>query len=224
MPAYIQSDPKTKLLAEQQQKAKGAVLQTTPPQIGFVLDASSSMEPLADAAISSFNILISEQQKLCLEAKFSLSTFNSSVHPIYNTVPLPQVPLLTHSLYEPDGATALNDAIAEMIRTISKAAPSRSTRALIAILTDGAENSSRTSIDDVASMITYRRTTYDWQFVFIGPEAAHPYALRIGIPKSNIVSFDTDQAGIAAIIAKLSKSMQRYLLGDKRYHLALTNG
>jgi Mg-chelatase subunit ChlD len=78
-------------------------------------------------------------------------------------IPLPQVPVLTRTLYEPDGATALNDAIADMIRTISKAAPSRATRVLIAILTDGGENSSRTSTDDVASMITYRRTTYDWQ-------------------------------------------------------------
>jgi len=95
---------------------------------------------------------------------------------------------------------------------------------LIAILTDGGENSSRTSTDDVASMITYRRTTYDWQFVFIGPEQALPYALRIGIPKSNVVSFSTDPAGITAIMARLSKSMQRYLLGDKRYALALTNG
>src|SRR5258708_39995944 len=70
-------------------------------------------------------------------------------------------------------------------------------------------------------MITYRRTTYDWQFVFIGPEQALPYALRIGIPKSNVVSFSTDPAGITAIMARLSKSMQRYLLGDKRYALAL---
>jgi hypothetical protein len=139
-------------------------------------------------------------------------------------IPLPQVPVLTRTLYEPDGATALNDAIADMIRTISKAAPSRATRVLIAILTDGGENSSRTFTDDVASMITYRRTIYDWQFVFIGPEQALNYALRIGIPKSNIVAFDTDPAGITAIIARLSKSMQRYLLGDKRYALALTNG
>ncbi len=33
-----------------------------------------------------------------------------------------------------------------------------------------------------------------------------------------------EKYGITAIMARLSKSMQRYLLGDKRYALALTNG
>jgi hypothetical protein len=72
-------------------------------------------------------------------------------------------------------------------------------------------------------MITYRRTTYDWQFIFTGPPEALDYALSIGIPKSNVVSFSTDAAGITAIMGRLSKSMKAYQLGDRRYALKLRN-
>src|SRR5262245_10729124 len=107
---------------------------------------------------------------------------------LYDAVPIAQVPPLTRQLYVPAGGTALNDAIGSMIQPIGKRAK-RSTRVLIAILTDGAENSSQTfSQADILQMITYRRITYDWQFVFIGPPHAASYALSIGIPQSNIVS------------------------------------
>jgi hypothetical protein len=72
-------------------------------------------------------------------------------------------------------------------------------------------------------MISYRRTTYDWQFIFIGPEAALPYALSIGIPQSNVVSFNADPAGMRLIMSRLSKSMRAYQLGDRRYALKLHN-
>ena len=98
-----------------------------------------------------------------------------------------------------------------------------STPVLIAILTDGAENSSQATTQDVFSVITYRRTTYRWNFVFIGPPEAESYALQIGIPKSNFVRFSADPAGIHFIIKRLSKSMRAYQLGDRRYALKLHN-
>jgi hypothetical protein len=72
-------------------------------------------------------------------------------------------------------------------------------------------------------MVTYRRTTYDWQFIFLGPEDALSYALSIGIPKSNVVAFNTDPAGIKSILQLLSKSITAYQLGDRRYALKLRN-
>ena len=64
---------------------------------------------------------------------------------------------------------------------------------------------------------------YRWGFIFIGPPEAEWYALRIGIAKSNFVSFSTDPAGIRSIIERLSKSMAAYQLGDSRYALRLRN-
>ena len=72
-------------------------------------------------------------------------------------------------------------------------------------------------------MVTYRRTTYDWQFIFIGPKDARDYALSIGIPQSNIVAFEADPAGLRLILDRLSKSLRAYALGDRRYALKLRN-
>lgn len=92
-----------------------------------------------------------------------------------------------------------------MIQQIGKRAK-RSTRVLIAILTDGGENSSRKfSQDDVMRMIAYRCTTYDWQFIFIGPEDALPYALSIGIQKSYVVAFNADLVSLRLIMSRLKQ-------------------
>ena len=61
------------------------------------------------------------------------------------------------------------------------------------------------------------------KFIFIGPPEAERYALSLGIPESNVMSFSTDSAGITAVMARLSKSMKAYQLGDRRYALKLRN-
>jgi hypothetical protein len=123
------------------------------------------MKRLVDQAIAGFNGLVDEQRTLQgavgQEAGFSLTLFNDSVR-LY---PLPRYPQLSRKLYEPAGGTALNDAIGSMTQTIGKRTK-RGTRVLIAILTDGEENASREfSKPDILQMITYRRTTFDWQFI-----------------------------------------------------------
>jgi hypothetical protein len=191
-------------------------------ELGVVLDQSASMSSLINAVITGFNALVDEQ-RTTQGANFNLELFNNTSQMLYDAIPIGEVPPLSQESYKPDGGTALNDAIAAMIQAIGKRTK-RGTRVLIAILTDGEENASRKfSKADILQMITYRRTTYDWQFIFIGPPEALDYALSIGIPKSNVVSFSADGAGITAIMARLSKSMKAYQLGDRRYALKLRN-
>ena len=193
------------------------------PLLGFVLDRSGSMNALAEDAIAGFDALLSEQKKINPETLFSLSIFDHEIIAIHDSVPLIDVPNLSSEIYVPRGATALNDAIGTMIQQIGKR-EKRSTRVLIAILTDGKENSSRQfSRNDIMRMVTYRRTTYDWQFIFIGPKDAFEYALSIGIPRSNVVGFDLNPEGMQEIMQRLSKSMTAYQLGDRRYALKLRN-
>ena len=227
-PTYLQNQPAGAQVVEPKFQLKeggrGAVPDTlSAPELGFVLDRSGSMSSLVNEAVTGFNTLIDEQRSVAPPANFSLELFNNLTRLLYDALPLSEVPPLSSAMYEPWGGTALNDAIGEMIQLIGRRAK-RSTRVLIAILTDGAENSScKFFASDILSMVTYRRTTYDWQFVFIGPESALSYALSIGIPKSNVVSFNTDPAGMRSIMDRLSKSMRAYQLGDKRYALQLHN-
>ena len=227
MPAYIQNQPagaKTVQPNFQLKEGGGAVPEIVgQPLLGFVLDRSGSMNALAEDAIAGFDAMLSEQKKINPQTLFSLSIFDHEIIAIHDAVPLIDVPNLSSEIYVPRGATALSDAIGAMIQQIGKR-EKRSTRVLIAILTDGEENSSRQfSRDDIMSMVTYRRTTYDWQFIFIGPEDALEYALSIGIPRSNVVGFDLNPEGMQKIMQRLSKSMTAYQLGDRRYALKLRN-
>jgi uncharacterized protein YegL len=227
-PAYIQNQPAGGSKAVEpnyqlRQRVSAVPDALRASELGFVLDRSGSMTSLSTEAITGFNTLVAEQRSVNSSALFSFSLFDHEDLVVYDAVPLAEVSELTTETFVPRGGTALNDAIAGMIQRIGRRAK-RSTRVLIAILTDGGENSSREfSQDDVMRMIAYRRTTYDWQFIFIGPENALGYALSIGIPKSNVVAFNADPAGMRQIMNRLSKSMRAYQLGDRRYALKLHN-
>ena len=224
MPVYIQNNPQTKIQSQSGSGGEGVAPETVlTPELGFVLDKSGSMQNLVNEAVAGFNTLVDEQRDLKPPANFSLALFNDTVSSLYDAIPIAEAPPLTRELYRPAGGTALNVAIGSMIQVIGKRAK-RSTRVLIAILTDGAENSSQTfSQANILQMITYRRITYDWQFVFIGPPHAASYALSIGIPQSNIVSFNADGEGVRLVLDRLSKSLRAYQLGDRRYALCLRN-
>jgi hypothetical protein len=221
VPTYIQKSS-TEL---QSVPGTDAILEkTNTSELGIVLDQSGSMSSLINEAIAGFNALVDEQQNLEVRpANFSLELFNDSLKMFYDAVQITEVRHLTSEFYKPIGGTALNDAIGAMIQAIGRRARHR-TRVLIAILTDGEENVSRNfSTPDIRQMIAYRRTAYNWQFIFIGPPEAERYALSLGIPKSNIVSLRADGAGITAIMGRLSLSMRAYQLGDRRYALKLHN-
>jgi hypothetical protein len=193
-------------------------------EIGFVLDASSSMSGVAAQAIKGFNALLAEQKKIAGSAHFSLTLFNNKLEPVYDGIPLAEIGALSTETYRPAGGTALFDGIGTMIDTIA-ARTDQSSKVIIAILTDGAENSSQEySLDQVAERIFTRRISYDWQFLFL---SASPDALRTGInlriAKSNIIDFTASPDGISVILAKLNAGLSAYRLGDKRYALKLRN-
>jgi hypothetical protein len=71
-------------------------------------------------------------------------------------------------------------------------------------------------IEDVRQMVTYRRLTHGWQFLFLGPESALDYALSIGIPRSNFAGFKTTSEGLGRILDRLGKAVKAYARGRQR--------
>src|SRR5262245_10225865 len=133
--------------------------------LGLALDQSESMNTLAGVVIDSVNRLIDEQRSLNGNSRFSLVLFNSNIETIRDAVLLSEFPLLEESQYRPCGGTALNDAVAGLIKSIGAHAQGRRSSVLCVIVTDGMENVSRCyRIEDVRQMVTYRRLTHGWQF------------------------------------------------------------
>ena len=80
------------------------------------------------------------------------------------------MPLLRFTDYIPDGGTALDDAIGRTIQAIGRKA-TRLTPVVVIIITDGGDTSSRQfSTADVRQMVSYRRRSHDWEFLFLVSE------------------------------------------------------
>jgi hypothetical protein len=190
--------------------------------LGLALDQSESMNTLAGVAIDSVNYLIDEQRSLNGNSRFSLLLFNNKVETIRDAVPLSEFPLLDESQYRRSGGTALNDAVAGLIKSIGAHAQGRRSSVLCVIVTDGMENVSRCyRIEDVRQMVTYRQLTHGSQFLFLGPKSALDYALSIGIPRSNFAGSRITSEGLRQILDRLGRAVKAYTLGDRQFALRL---
>jgi hypothetical protein len=199
----------------------GAQIDNLPLELGFVIDRSVSMQPLKSHLVSAFNTLLAEQA--APNTFGTLILFNHDSQCVANGMPIGQMPKLD-AIYHPAGNTALLDGIGKVINQIGRRFDEIRFRVLIAIFTDGLENSSQFFvIEEIAEMIKNRQTVDAWQFILITPRAGISFGLHLGIPRENIVNFEASAAGISRIIGKLSKTIRAYRLGDKRYYLQLTS-
>jgi hypothetical protein len=111
-----------------------------------------------------------------------------------------------------------------MIDSIAKKiAKAPQTPVVIAVASDGEENSSQKyKLAQVVDVVTHRRFTCGWQFLFLScNESASQYALNLGIPKNCIIDFRGDPAGVSEALERLSKGISAFRLGDKRAFLRL---
>lgn len=184
-------------------------------EIAFILDRSGSMESMVEPAISGFNRLLREQQKVPGSARFTLVLFDDAYEVPIASVPIAEVVELDTSTFVPRGSTALLDAIGRTmddlgtkLATLPEA--DRPGQVIIAILTDGMENASREySWKDIADRIRHQSTKYDWKFLFLGAnQDAIATAGRMNIQAADSSNFSMDaksyEAGQQALHRKMS--------------------
>jgi len=124
---------------------------------------------------------------------------------------------LTHENYTPSGLTALYDAIKEVITQCRSAAAAVATEAdgapasvIVIIQTDGFENSSTTTVDEIRTLITECRQL-GWQFVFLGAnQDACLAASAMGVSRAASLSYTASHDGTTAMTATLSQAVSRY--------------
>jgi hypothetical protein len=186
-------------------------------ELGFTIDESLSMEDLKDTLLDAFNRLLTEINHPDTDA--TLVLFSDAARAISCGRPIAQIQRLHQRNYLPNGRTALLDAIAYTINEIAGRFERHrdKLKVLVAIFTDGFENSSRVwSRNEVAEMIGHRQSQ-GWQFVFITPKRGRDYGLSLKIPNENIVDFDNSKEGVKRILEKLGVAIRAYQLGDRRY-------
>ncbi len=193
-------------------------MKTTPrpllTEIAFILDRSGSMESVRDAAISGFNDFLRDQQAAPGHNRLTLVLFDDWIETHFTSLPVSEVVALDRSTFVPRGSTSLLDAIGETVDTLGTrlaALPEdqRPGHVVIAILTDGQENSSqRFTWKDISARISHQTGKYDWEFLFLGagPDAIAT-AGKLHISAANSAQYLADAAGQQAATASISKKI-----------------
>ncbi len=174
-------------------------------EIAFVLDRSGSMSSVAHAAISGFNQFLRDQQAAEGLARLTLVLFDDEYLVPVDNLPVQEVVALNSDTYIPRNSTALLDAIGETIERVGKRLEQtpesdRPGKVIVAILTDGQENSSaKFTWNDVAAKIRHQTDTYQWEFLFLGAnQDAIATATNLNIGAHNASGFVADAVGLSA--------------------------
>ncbi len=166
--------------------------------ITVVLDRSGSMSSIKEEAENGLNHFIDEQKELPGSASFTLVKFDTEYEFAYKGVDIQSVGKCT---LEPRGMTALLDAVGRSINetgerlknTLEEEKPGL---VVFVIVTDGAENSSHEfTRSQIKEMIEKQRSTYKWQFTFLGAnQDAFAEASSIGIASMSTMTYSPHKA------------------------------
>jgi len=162
----------------------------------FLLDRSGSMESCRQDTIDGFNTFIDSQKQF--GGTMTLCLFDDQFETVYEKMPIEQVPVLTEDTFVPRGGTSLHDAMGQVLKM------ELSNDAMVIILTDGEENSSRTYTSaHVKDLVNLK----PWKFVYLGAnQDAVLAASELGIRTS--LSYDTNRT--PELFRALSQTVSNY--------------
>lgn len=171
-------------------------------ELVFILDKSGSMSPLVDDTIGGFNSLLKKQKNEKGQCVVTTVLFNQSIQILHNRIPIEDVKNMTEKECQPMGSTALLDAMGSTIDKIKNdhvntPKEKRPDKVLFAIITDGAENSSKEyNIKQVKNSVTTCQELLGWEFIFLGANIdAIETASTFGIHASRAANFYCDKVG-----------------------------
>jgi hypothetical protein len=162
----------------------------------FLLDRSGSMESCCQDTIDGFNSFIESQKQF--GGTITLCLFDDQFETVYEKMPIDDVPVLTDDTFVPRGGTSLLDAMGQVLKM------ELSDDAMIIILTDGEENSSRMYTSaHVKDLVNLK----PWKFVYLGAnQDAVLAASNIGIKTS--LGYDTNRT--PEVFRALSQTVSNY--------------
>ena len=167
----------------------------------ILVDKSGSMSDCIDQTINGFNEQIAKIREMELEfpeqlMTIGLTTFNTRVRHLYYMKPVEHAYKMDERNYQPDGSTAMLDAMAETMKELSQLQQQSNeqipTTVVMVILTDGYENASRRyTLKNVKEMVEEREASGTWTFSFLGATLdAVDVAEQMSIRRENSIAFE----------------------------------
>jgi uncharacterized protein YegL len=190
--------------------------------LSFIQDRSGSMETVWAETLSGFktyvkNMQADQEKDNEVEYVFSLTTFDTQIETPCIGKPIADVDqdLLKH--HGPRGGTALYDAVGQTLRRHDEDKTLTFDKAIVIIVTDGQENSSREwSKEAVHAAIDERIKRGNWTFTYLGTQPEtwdDAQSLGVGVGASATYSPQNVQATYATMAAA-STNMARGASGQ----------
>ena len=187
--------------------------------ITLVLDRSYSMEHIRQTALDSLNEQIGSIKKHAKKGGktfVSLILFDDTIDVLYENVPVADVVPLELKDYELGGCTALRDAMLTAIETMESKQNSKKNQGFLTVLiSDGQENASGTTPDQLKSRIEELEGTDKWTFTYMldghNWEQATQFAFDSGVSVGNVSVFTSTVSGTKAASGVIKNATVSYL-------------
>jgi uncharacterized protein YegL len=186
-------------------------------EIAFILDQSGSMESIKSGTLEGVNAFLDQQKKENSDypVRFSLTLFSTEVEVRHSSVSISEVPGLDEKTYQPSGGTALLDAIGITIDNLGKRLAEtpeaqRPGKVIVAIMTDGEENSSQQfTWEQISEKIKHQTGVYKWEFLFMGAnQDAIANASRINISVESSTNYYQQDGSAKHVLRAMSSSVR----------------
>ncbi len=176
-----------------------------------ILDKSGSMGFIEQATIDGYNEYIGGLKKT-KGAIFYLTLFDTVVDQRIKGVNIKDVAKLNKDGYRPDGMTALYDAVCKTL-TEAKDKVGEKDKALVVIITDGQENSSREYTEkNMAKLVEELQGKGNWTFTYLGAnQDAWATASQWGFKSGNVATFNATSAGASVAFASAASNTVNYV-------------
>lgn len=189
-------------------------------RIVMILDESGSMEDNKKEIIQTINTFITEQQaqKANDECKFSLVKFNNNINTLLEDISLDSLLPIRESDYNPNGMTALYDAIGMTVSRFSD-----KYNVILVIVTDGQDNASKTyNRKQIKEMLDEKvdPDTFGWNAIYLCADPtleAQGDGIGISNTKANRGYSNLLSAGfidLGSFNEKLSRAVSNYRTGQ----------
>ncbi len=169
--------------------------------VAVILDKSGSMESVKGETISGFNDYLRKlrEDPAAPDMRLTLTLFDTSLLTPVVAELVEKVADLDWTRYQPGGFTALYDAIRQTVKA-AEGQVGEDDKALVLIITDGQENSSRdTTRAEVTALIQAAEAKGNWTFAYLSAApSAFKDAAAIGMAAGNTATYAGTGTGTKA--------------------------
>ena len=191
--------------------------------VSVVIDASGSMSQFQQSVIDAYNNSFLKPLSGAKNASsilvsawvFSNIYGQDNVRLVHGYTPVPECPRLTKKIYDPNGATPLNDAVYNaQTGIISYGQTLRDsgtrTKCIVVVFSDGEENCSSISASKVRTISDdlIKQEIYVLSYIFFGDEKdGDRIAKQIGFPSQHRITASLGESEIRRIFGAVSASV-----------------